>query len=404
MALPNWILRVGSHATAIGLRLFAGRFDGAFSIFMGRPSPGDYGTPETEFVTGDGRRIPVYKGYRYAVKAGWRSFAGLNLLAELDKRGRLNVEEAAYLTGAKGTRTIAVAPAAAIEMAHVAAERNAALFLPGSSGDGGLPELRPDERRLRETIAIFKRRHASMFQQLAAAGIFNIQPGAAVLEIGFTTGGHSIFAFEQMGFRAHGIDNYYGGLLGESTLHGYNRSVLGSKAEFVVGDITGTTSYQSESMDVVFSASVLEHIQDLEAAFVEMYRLVKPGGAIIHNYSPYFCHDGGHALGIGDSPWVHTRLNEKEYFRYLVELRPHEFEAARDWMANALHRNMPQWKVQRLVAAAGFRIGLWMAKPSARRWLRDLTPEIMRECMASTPDIGIEDLVSRSVSFVAIKA
>ncbi len=43
-------------------------------------------------------------------------------------------------------------------------------------------------------------------------------------------------------------------------------------------------------------------------------------------------------------------------------------------------------------------------KPSPRNWLADLTPEIIKECFAATPEIGIEDLVSRSVSFVGIKS
>ncbi len=95
---------------------------------------------------------------------------------------------------------------------------------------------------------------------------------------------------------------------------------------------------------------------DLEAAFAEMYRLLKPGGVVIHNFAPYFSHDGGHALGIGDSPWVHVRLSESEYLRYLTELRPFDAEAAVDWIKGALHRNIPQWRMQRMVALAGFRL------------------------------------------------
>lgn len=370
---------------------------------MDRQEAGRQWTSDTTFKTDDGRTLPVYRNYRYAAKAGWREFAGLNLLAQLETRGCLEKHESLFLNEAKGWRTIAVSPSDAFQIAATAAARNERLFLPGSVGEGGLPELRPDERVLHITVDTFRRRHASMLRQLAGAGVYRIPKGAAVLEIGFTTGGHSIIAFERLGFKAFGIDNYYGGLLGESTLHGYNRATLGSNAEFVVGDITKETLFPAESMDVVFSASVLEHIQDIKAAFAEMYRLLKPGGAIIHNYSPYFCHDGGHALGIGDAPWAHVRLDAEEYLRYLERLRPFEFELASRWMRNALHRDIPQWKMQRLVTEAGFRIGLWMAKPSHRLWLNDLTPEIAAECFAATPGIGIEDLVAQSVSIVAVK-
>jgi SAM-dependent methyltransferase len=402
MTLSYWMTRAKSYAVALGLSTIIDRFDGAFSIFLDRSSQTDYGVPEREFALGDGRRIPVYKNYRYAVKPGWAYFASLNLLASLERLGCLHSEERTYLKMAMGKRTIGVSLFEALEKAQNAVARNVELFLP-SCGAGGLPEFRPDERRLRETIANIKISHASMFQKLSAAGIYSIPSGASILEIGFISGGHSIFAFEQLGHRAFGIDNGYGGLTREMSVHGYSKKLISSSVEFLPGDITGRTPFPSDSMDVVFSSSVLEHVQDLEAAFTEMYRLVKPGGAVIHNYSPYFSHDGGHALGTGDSPWAHVRMEKKEYLRYLAELRPHEFETAREWFTHALHDNMPQWKVQRIVVAAGFRIGLWMAKPSQKRWLSDLTPEIMRDCFLSMPEIGIEDLVSRSVSFVGIK-
>jgi len=203
--------------------------------------------------------------------------------------------------------------------------------------------------------------------------------------------------------RVSAVDNQYGGLSGVSALHEYNMQVLSSKVEFRHGDITQKTSFQSESFDVIYSASVLEHILDLKAAFAEMYRLIKPGGAIIHNYGPYFSHDGGHALGVGDSPWAHARMSTPDFMAYIKTLRPNEAVMARDWLSSALHQDMPQWKVQRLVAAAGFRIAFWIAKPSAKRWLRDLTPEVIRDCFAATPEIGIEDLTLRSVSFIGIK-
>ena len=33
----------------------------------------------------------------------------------------------------------------------------------------------------------------------------------------------------------------------------------------------------------------------------------------------------------------------------------------------------------------------------------DLTPDIIRDCFDNTPDIGMQDLISQSVSFVAQK-
>ena len=400
---PYLIIRAKNRALAAGLSIISERLNGGFSIYFGKPKSRSHGIPECEYTTADGRVIPVYRSYRYSIKAGWRSYPGLDHLARLDGRGRLVESESAFLHKAIGSRTVMISPDEACGVAKKAIEQNLDLFLPDSRNDLGLPEFKVEERHLLETVRSFKNRHASMFEQLAAAGIFRIPRHATILEIGYTTGGHSIFAFEQLGFTAVGIDNYYGGLIGAQTLHGNNKQILKSSATFEIGDITSTTSFPSECMDVIFSTSVLEHIQDLDSAFVEMYRLLKPGGAIIHNYAPYFSHDGAHALGIGDSPWAHVRLGEEEYLRYLKELRPYEFVMASKWIKEALHRDMPQWKVQRSVVAAGFHIGMWMAKPSPRKWLTDLTPDIIKECFAASPDIGIEDLISRSVSFVGVK-
>lgn len=394
---------IKSNATALGLRTFGHRFEGAFSIYLDQSPANDYGDPVGAFTTSAGVAVPVHADYRYRVKAGWRYFRSLDMMSQLEREGRLTRSESDFLRLAVGTRTITLPPNEAAMAARAVARRLPELFIPESMDDPDCPVVRPSERGLHKLVAFYAARHAAMLKQLAAANVVSLPAGASILEIGFTTGGHSTFAFERLGLQASAVDNHYGGLVGESASHEYNKRLLSSRVEFRVGDITRSTSFASASFDAIFSASVLEHVLDLHAAFTEMYRLLKPGGAIIHNYSPYFCHDGGHALGVGDSPWAHVRMDVPEFLRYIDEFRPNEAEAARAWFRSALHQDMPQWKVQRLVAACGFRLAFWMAKPSAKRWLRDLTPEVVRDCFAATPEIGIEDLISRSVSFVGIK-
>ena len=397
--------RIKSNATVFALRTFGHLFDGTFSIYLEQPHAlaQDYGEPESVFKTAAGVSVPVYGDYRYRVKAGWRYFRSLEMMGELERAGRLSQAESTFFRNAIGSRTIGVSTIEASAAARAVARRMPERFIPESMDDPECPVLRTAESDLRKLVSFYAERHAAMLKQLAAANVVRVPAAASILEIGFTTGGHSTFAFERLGLKASAVDNHYGGLVGESALHEYNKRVLASNVEFRVGDITRTTSFAAESFDVIFSASVLEHVLDLKAAFAEMYRLLKPGGAIIHNYSPYFCHDGGHALGVGDSPWAHVRMGVPDFLRYVEEFRPFEAEAARDWFKSALHQDMPQWKVQRLVAACGFRLAFWMAKPSAKRWLRDLTPDVVRDCFAATPEIGIDDLTSRSVSFVGIK-
>lgn len=330
-------------------------------------------------------------------------FPGLNELNELDKKGRLTESEKNFLRDARGYRTVTVPETEAISVAKKAINKNSDLFILSDSISGNLPPLKPERTELNQAISLFEKRHRRMFNYLSSLIDLHMPAGSSVLEIGYTTGGHSIFAFEKMGFKATGVDNFYGGIMQEKTLHKNCAQLIQSKVTFEIGDITKKTKMPKSSFDIIYSASVLEHIQDLKRAFLEMHRLLKPGGAMVHNYHPYFSHNGGHALGIGDSPWVHVRLPQKEYLRYLKILRPHEFKIASTWIQNALHRDMPQSKIQKLLIDTGFRIMLWSSKPSPQNWLADLTADIARDCFQSCPGIGIQDLISQSVSFVAKK-
>jgi len=275
--------------------------------------------------------------------------------------------------------------------------------MPGWETDAEGPVLLQREEDLRRIVGKFESQHRKMFKLFAAAGILNLKPRASILEIGYTTGGHSIFAFERLGLKAHGVDNFYEGITSDASQWKASATLLGSKADFRFGDITKETSYEPNSLDLIYSASTVEHIQDLPAAFAEMYRILKPGGAMIHNYGPFFCVDGGHMLGIGDAPWAHVRMSKEDFIRYARKYRPHEIGAVEEWFAHGLQFDMPQRRVQQLASVAGFRIAAWHAKSSGRKHMVDLTEDVIRECFVTYPEIGLEDLTSRSVTFVAIK-
>lgn len=330
-------------------------------------------------------------------------FPGLNQLDELEKAGRLTQSEQKFLHHARGHRAVTVPECETIKIAKRAIKRNPDLFIFTDSAGGNLPVLKPKETEIRQTVDLFEKKHCRMFSHLSSLIDLYMPAGSSVLEIGYTTGGHSIFAFEKMGFKVWGVDNFYGGFLQEKQIHLKCAEIMNSRARFEIGDISKKTKMSKASFDMVYSASVLEHIQDLKRAFLEMRRLLKKEGIMVHNYHPYFSHNGGHALGIGDSPWAHVRLSQEEYLRYLKILRPHEFNIASTWIQEALHRNMPQTKIQKLLIETGFQIMLWSSKPSPQKWLADLSPDIVQDCFKSCPEIGIQDLVSQSVSFVARK-
>ena len=387
----------------IGIKIVSNNIGSSFTYYMDKFHPFDHGAPEKIYKISNDYELPIYSNYRYSIKLGWTNFKGLAILSALRNFNLLNSNELDFFSKAIGTRTIELPTDEINSVTKSAINRSKNLFLYGTENTDGLPDLMPKENDVNSTINLYKQRHVSMFQKLAAVTGYNLPEGADILEIGYISGGYSIQAFEKLGFKSTGIDNFYGGISQKNNLHSYIKKLTNSKARLLNGDITNAKEIKSETFDLIYSVSVLEHIQDLESAFAEMHRLLKPGGAIIHNYHPYFSHDGGHALGIGDSPWAHVLMDQTEYINYLREYRPFESEAALDWIKNGLHRDVPQSKMQQLLSQAGFQIRIWNAKSSNAQFLSDLSPEIIKECFIKNPGISIQDLTSQSVSFLAMK-
>ena len=71
----------------------------------------------------------------------------------------------------------------------------------------------------------------------------------------------------------------------------------------VVGDICQRTPFDDGTFDVVLTLSLLEHIHDLPAAFVEIRRILKPGGFFGSFFGPaWSCHVGHHLYAQASHP------------------------------------------------------------------------------------------------------
>ena len=66
--------------------------------------------------------------------------------------------------------------------------------------------------------------------------------------------------------------------------------------DLIIGDITQKTGLPENSFDAILTLSVLEHLSDLNAAFDEMTKLVKPGGCQVHFFGPVWSSAYGHHL------------------------------------------------------------------------------------------------------------
>ena len=77
----------------------------------------------------------------------------------------------------------------------------------------------------------------------------------------------------------------------EDKRNGYRRTVgeeIGKKVTFREDDIC-SSGIPSESVDVIFSWEVMEHVGAPAVAFNEMYRMLRPGGFVFHEYLVRFC-------------------------------------------------------------------------------------------------------------------
>lgn len=80
---------------------------------------------------------------------------------------------------------------------------------------------------------------------------------------------------------------------------------------FVVGDAS-VMPLRDRSVDLFYSESVLEHVQDVEALMKEAARVVRPGGEFAALFGPlWFTHGGPH---IGELAYDHLLLSREEFF------------------------------------------------------------------------------------------
>ena len=118
-----------------------------------------------------------------------------------------------------------------------------------------------------------------MFRQLRAAEIADsiallrrYKPSGDVLEIGAGTGWQSA-ALNAAGYRVQAID-----LPGTNEISNHARS-----REWDIRDYDGShIPLPDQSVDVIYSSNVLEHVEDLETLTAEMRRVLRPGGVALH--------------------------------------------------------------------------------------------------------------------------
>jgi ubiquinone/menaquinone biosynthesis C-methylase UbiE len=163
--------------------------------------------------------------------------------------------------------------------------------------------------------------------------------------------------------------------------------------------------FPDQSVDLVHSTSVLEHIRELEPALSEMYRVLKPGGFAYHHVGPWFGPGGGHSMCNLDFPWGQARLSSEEFRDYVSEYRPLELNKAMDFYDN--YFQVPRLTiadVQALVLKHGFEIKSWDENSSKyRAHYEFLDMQIVDECRRHFPNVTVRDLMTSGYSMLLQK-
>lgn len=372
------------------------------AIILSRPGRYANAVGERTFQGKSGVSLTVIKDYRYAMSPALSYLPPFRLLAGLDGESLLSTTERDKYQRALGTRALSVPYNEVLDLVAQLLPRISHRLVPETRTTPERAELLPLERdlaaKMKNEISVLRSRLLRVHEFAAP-----IAPGCKILEIGFATGGHSINAWEKLGFHATGIDDAYDGTAEPPALHMHIARKLGTKPTFVYGDITKQTQFADASFDIIYSVSVLEHISDLAAAFAEMRRLLKPGGLMVHGWNPYFSPNGGHPWGLLDCPWGHLRLPVSDIDQYLDEMRPFEASLAKPWVWNTLDRSTTLGRMQTKVMEAGLRLLLWDQVPDSPDVLGDITPSLFTACQAQYPALTLADITTRDAMMVARK-
>ena len=354
------------------------------------------------FITSDGTKWPVYDNYRYKVKSCWNSVQSLININYLINNLKLEESNINKFNAFIGKYTISAPKEEIDRFALPLILKYADHFEFEETDNQHNPTPITSNKNLLQLLRNTKNKIS-----LALSEHTNLPLGKAldILDVGCGRG-VTTCAFAQLGFKATGIDNDYGG---DANNHPYykmrNRisKILDDEITFRAGDISRCPEVPDHSFDFITSISCLEHIIEIDDALNEMFRILRPGGTMLHSLNPFWCENGGHVLGTLDAPWLHTALSNEDFERYLLEWHPHEVEMAVPWFRQSLNKNITINSLQRSLIKAGFEIVKWQESIGNRNNVSAINQKLLHNIHKHHPDVTISDLLATDIIFVAKK-
>jgi len=109
--------------------------------------------------------------------------------------------------------------------------------------------------------------------------------------------------------------------------------------EFHQGEIENMDFIKSDSIDIVSSDAVFEHLKNFNSCLEEIYRVIKKGGLLYSTFGPLYYTFGGDHISGNDSlknGYNHLMLSEVQYKLYLNSFGEfnHDENDGRTWINN----------------------------------------------------------------------
>lgn len=133
-----------------------------------------------------------------------------------------------------------------------------------------------------------------------------------VLDLGCNTGYLLDSFLSRESFTAIGVD------ISEEML-ARGRELYGSRIRFVQ-NTPKSIPVESNSVDVVYTVDTVEHLAHPRETFLEVYRVLKPGGIALVHFGPYHNPYGSHLEDIIPFPWPHVLFSHRTLLDVAAQL------------------------------------------------------------------------------------
>jgi SAM-dependent methyltransferase len=94
----------------------------------------------------------------------------------------------------------------------------------------------------------------------------------------------------------------------------------GSSVEFLLGG-TSSIPLTSESVDLIFCISVLEHVMDVDSILREWHRVLRSGGKVLIQWSAWHHPDGSHLDSVIPIPYAQCLFAERTLARTAARIK-----------------------------------------------------------------------------------